>query len=249
MAGHSHWARIKRKKAAVDSKRGRVFGMLAKAIMAAARHGGGDPAANLALRYAIEAARAENMPRATIERAILKGTGELGGGRLLELVYEGYAPGGAAVLVPTLTDNSARTSPEIRQIFEKHGGRLGTPGSVAWLFEKKALFTLPSSAVSAERLLEIALEAGADDVADEGASAVVTGPPDAFARIAAALEREGLRPETREIAFLPKARVALEPEAARRVLKLVEALEEHEDVQAAITNADLPAEVLAELAS
>lgn len=249
MAGHSHWARIKRKKAAVDSKRGRVFSMLAKAIMAAARHGGGDPAGNLALRYAIEAARAENMPRATIERAVLKGTGELGGERLAELIYEGYAPGGTAVLVQALTDNSARTSPEIRQIFEKHGGRLGTPGSVAWLFEKKALFALPADAVAEERLLELALEAGAEDVADEGASFAVTGPPDAFARIAGALERAGLRPETREIAYLPKVRVALEPEAARRVLRLVEALEEHEDVQAAITNADLPAEVLAEIGS
>jgi len=247
MAGHSHWARIKRKKSAVDVKRGKVFSTLSKAIMAAARQGGGDPSGNLSLRYAIDAARAENMPRHTIERAVLKGTGSLEGPPLAALTFEGYGPGGTAVLVQVITDNTTRTSPEIRGIFERFGGKMGAPGSVAWNFEKKALFTLPSGAIGEDRLLELALAAGADDVVNEGASYAVTGPPDAFGRIAEALETAALAPESRDVTFVPKARIMLEPEPARRVVRLVEALEELDDVQAAITNADLPADLLAEL--
>lgn len=249
MSGHSHWAGIKRKKALVDKKRGKVFGRLAKGIMVAARHGGGDPAANLSLRYAIDEARAANMPRDTIERAVLKGTGDLEGAAVHEIAYEVYAPGGAAILVLTVTDNTNRTSAEIRQILEKHGGKVGAPGSVAWNFEKRAVFTVASADVPEERLLEIALLAGADDVENEGESFSVVAPPDAFGRVAKALEGAGIVPASAEITFVPKSRVMLEPDAARRVVKLIDAIEDNDDVQSAHTNADLPAEVVAELES
>jgi len=249
MAGHSHWAGIKHKKAAVDAKRGKIFGRIARNIIAAARTGGGDPEMNLSLRYAIDKARAANMPRDNIERAIKKGTGELGGDTIQEITYEGYGPGGAGVVIQTITDNPNRTAPEVRSILEKRGGSLGKPGSVAWNFEKKALFTLATDTVGEERLMEIALEAGADDIEKEGERWSVTAPPEAFADVARALEAAGIRPETADVTLLPKAQVMLEPDDARKMIAIIEALEDHDDVQNAITNADIPDEVLAEMDS
>lgn len=247
MAGHSHWAGIKHKKKLVDARRGKVFGKLSKGIIVAARTGGGDPAANLALRYAIDKARAANMPRDTIERAVKKGTGELEGEDISELTYEGYGPGGAGILISALTDNPNRTAPEVRSILEKRGGSLGKQGSVAWNFEKKALLTVKARGVDEEELLETALEAGAEDVAREGDAFAVTGPPDAFGALAEALEEAGIAPETKDVTFIPKSTVMLSPDDGRRIVEIIGALEEHDDVQSAITNGDLPEEVLAEL--
>jgi YebC/PmpR family DNA-binding regulatory protein len=247
MAGHSHWAGIKHKKAAQDAKRGKVFSKIARAIIAAARAGGGDPATNLSLRYAIDKARAANMPRDNIDRAIQKGTGDLKGAEIAELTYEGYGPGGAGILVQVITENTNRTGPEVRRILEKRGGTLGKPGSVAWNFEKKALLTVSGKVVEEDKLIETALEAGADDVTNEGEAYAVTGPPDAFGDLVAALERAGIEAATSEVEFIPKSRVMLAAADARRMIEIIEALEDHDDVQAAITNADLPDEVLAEL--
>ncbi|MHC4932126.1 MAG: YebC/PmpR family DNA-binding transcriptional regulator [Planctomycetota bacterium] len=249
MAGHSHWAGIKHKKAAVDAKRGKVFGKLSRAIIAAARTGGGDPDTNLSLRYAIDKARAANMPRDTIARAVKKGTGELEGEEILELTYEAYGPGGAGVIIQTITDNSNRTSSEVRAILEKRGGRLGKPGSVAWNFQKLALFTLPTEGVDEEQIMEVALESGADDVANEGAFYSVTAPPESFAALAAALEAAGIKPETNEVTLVPKSQVMLSADDARRMIAIIEALEDHDDVQSAITNGEIPDEVMAELGS
>lgn len=247
MAGHSHWAGIKHKKAAQDAKRGKVFSKIARAIIAAARTGGGDPATNLSLRYAIDKARAANMPRDNIDRAVKKGTGELKGAEIVELTYEGYGPGGAGILVQVITENTNRTGPEVRRILEKRGGTLGKPGSVAWNFEQKSLLTVSGGAVDEDMLIETALEAGADDVTNEGEAFAVTGPPDAFDDLVAALRQAGIDAATSEVGFIPKSRVMLAPDDARRMIEIIEALEDHDDVQSAITNADLPDEVLAEL--
>lgn len=249
MSGHSKWANIKHRKAAVDAKRGKIFSKMARAIMAAARTGGGDTDMNLSLRYAIDKARSVNMPRDNIERAIKKGTGELEGAALQELTYEAYGPGGAGVVIHALTDNSNRTSPEIRSILEKHGGSLGKPGSVAWNFEQKALFTVSAADVDEDKLMELALEAGADDVIRDGDSFSVTGPPASFSDLTAALESAGIAPQTTDITSVPKNRVMLSPADARRMIAIIEALEDHDDIQSAITNGDLPEEVLAELGS
>jgi YebC/PmpR family DNA-binding regulatory protein len=248
MAGHSKWANIKHRKAAVDAKRGKIFSKMARLIMAAARSGGGDPDMNLSLRYAIDKARAANMPRDNIDRAIKKGTGELEGEELQELTYEGYGPGGAGIVIQALTDNSNRTSPEVRSILEKRGGTLGKPGSVAWNFEKKALFTVSAEGRDEDELMMLALEAGAEDVTNEGDSYAITAPPDAFGPLGKALEDAGIKPETSDVTLVPKARVMLEADDARKMMQIIEALEDHDDVQSAITNADLPDEVLAELA-
>ncbi len=224
MAGHSKWANIKHRKAAVDAKRGKVFSKMARAIMAAARTGGADTDMNLSLRYAIDKARAVNMPRDNIERAIKKGTGELEGEALQELTYEGYGPGGAGVVIHALTDNSNRTSPEIRSILEKRGGTLGKPGSVAWNFEQKTLFTVSTADVDEDTLMELALEAGADDVINDGDSFSVTGPPASFADLTAALERGGIATQTADITSVPKNRVMLSPADARKMIAIIEAL-------------------------
>jgi YebC/PmpR family DNA-binding regulatory protein len=188
------------------------------------------------------------MPRDTIERAIQKGTGELAGEEIHEVLYEAYGPGGAGILIQAITDNLNRTVPEVRGVLEKRGGTLGKPGSVAWNFEKKALFTVKTSAVPEDRLLEVALEAGADDVRNEGESYAIVAPSDAFPGIEERLRKEGIAAETSDVTFVAKSPVPLAPEDARRMVQLVEALEELEDVQSAITNADIPDDVLAELA-
>ena len=248
MAGHSHWAGIKHKKAAQDAKRGKIFSKIARAIIAAARTGGGDIATNLSLRYAIDKARAANMPRDNIARAVKKGTGELAGEEIVELTYEAYGPGGAGILIQALTDNINRTGPEVRFALEKQGASLGKPGSVAWNFEQKSLFTVKKSAVDEDKLMEIALEAGAEDVTDEGGAFAVVGPPGHFGALGEALEGAKIDCDTGEVAFVPKSRVMLTPDDARKMIRIIEALEDLDDIQAAITNADLPEEVLAELA-
>jgi YebC/PmpR family DNA-binding regulatory protein len=245
MAGHSHWAGIKHKKALVDAKRGKLWSKLAKAIIVAARMGGGDPAANLRLRYAIDDAKAVSMPKDNIERAIKKGTGELDSENLEEVVYEGYGAGGVAVLCEVLTDNRNRTAPEIRKIFEMSDGKLGSTGCVAWMFDVKGLFRLPGDQVDEDRLLEIALEAGADDVRRDGDDFEVTCDPSAFQGVAQALSGAGLKPEVSQLARIPHSAVDLDADNARKVLKLMERLDEHDDVQNVSSNFNIPDDVMA----
>jgi len=247
MSGHSHWAGIKHKKALVDAKRGKVWGKLSKAIIIAAKMGGGDPDANFRLRTAIEDAKAMSMPKDNIARAIKRGTGELGGAELEEVVYEGYGPGGVAVLCEVLTDNRNRTAPEIRKAFEVAGGKLGGSGCVAWNFEKKGLFLIPTDKVEEDSLMEIALEAGADDVKTAGDKFEVTCEPNQYRAFSEALQAAGIQPEVSELALIPKDTVDLDAATARKVLKLMEKLDDHDDVQSVSSNFNIPDEVMAEL--
>lgn len=247
MAGHSHWANIAAKKGVVDKKRGKLFGKLSRAIIVAAQHGGGDPDANLTLRYAIDKAKKGSMPKDTIERAVKKGCGELGGEQYVELAYEGYGPGGVAVLCEILTENRNRTAGELRKLFEVSGGNLGSTGCVAWMFERKGLFLVPARHVDEDRLFEIALEAGADDVQEVGDSYEVTCSPEAYQVVSDALEANKLPTDVAEIARLPSSTVDLDASTGRRVLKLMEALEDHDDVQSVTSNFNIPDEVMEEV--
>ena len=249
MAGHSHWANIARKKAVVDAKRGKLWSKLAKAIIVAAKHGGGDPDANLRLRYAIDAAKAVSMPKDNIQRAIKTGTGELKGGDLEESLYEGYAAGGVAVLCEILTDNKNRTAPEIRKIFEMCGGKLGGTGCVAYLFERKGLIRLPAAACDEDRIMELGLEAGADDVKRADDQWEIVCDPAAMTGVLDALKAAGLEPASNELARLPTNTVDVEDvETARKVLTLMERLDDHDDVQSVAANFSIPDAALAELA-
>jgi len=248
MAGHSHWANIARKKAVVDAKRGKLWSKLAKAIIVAAKHGGGDPDANLRLRYAIDAAKAVSMPKDNIQRAIKAGTGELKGGDLEESLYEGYAAGGVAVLCEILTDNKNRTAPEIRKIFEMSGGKLGGTGCVAYLFERKGVIRLPAAASDEDRIMELALEAGADDVKPALDQWEIVCDPAVMTGVLAALEAAGLEPASNEIARIPTNTVDVDDvETARKVLALMERLDDHDDVQSVSANFSIPDAALAEL--
>jgi len=247
MAGHSHWAGIKHKKALVDAKRGKLWSKLSKAIIVAARTGGGDPATNLRLRYAIDDARAMSMPKDNIERAIKRGTGELEGGNLEQVIYEGYGPGGVAVLCDVLTDNRNRTASEIRKIFELANGKLGTSGCVAWMFQSKGLFLIPADQTDEETLLEIALEAGADDVRLDSGNFEITCTPDDFQQVSQALSEADLKPEVSKVTLLPKTTVDLDAPTAQKVLKLMERLDDHDDVQNVASNFNIPDEVMAEI--
>ncbi len=247
MAGHSHWAGIKHKKAIIDNKRGKLWTKLAKAIIVAAKLGGGDPDANIRLRYAIEDAKAGNMPNDTIARAIKRGTGELAGGDVEEILYEGYGPNGVAVLCEIFTDNRNRTAPEIRKIFDRHDGKLGATGCVAWMFDRKGLFLISTDKVAEERLLEIALESGADDVRRSGDSFEVLCDPSGFQEVAAALDAAGIAVDSSQIARIPSNTVDLDAEAGRKVLKLLEELDDHDDVQSVSANFNIPDEVMAEI--
>lgn len=249
MAGHSHWANIAHKKGIVDKKRGKLFGKLSKAIIVAAQHGGGDPAANLSLRYAIDRAKKNSMPNDTIERAIKKGCGELSGEQYSEIVYEGYGPDGVAVLCDILTENRNRTAGEIRKIFEVHGGNLGGTGCVAWMFERKGVFLIPAKNVDEDRLYEIALEAGATDVRLDGENYEVTCTPDVFQQVSEAFEQQKIPTEMAEISRVATTTVELDAESSRRVLKLMEALEEHDDVQSVTSNFNIPDEIMQEVSS
>jgi len=244
MAGHSHWANIKHKKAKTDAKRGKVWGKCAKAIMVAAKNGGPDPAANLTLRYAIEEARAANMPRDTIERAVKKGAGELGADAYESIRYEGYGPGGVAVIVDALTDNRTRTVGEVRLAFTKFGGNLGASGCVAYLFEQKGQFTLPEEKATEEKIMSAALEAGADDAwLDEGVW-TITCPPTDFIAVKEALEAAGLETDSSEITMIPGTLTEVTGDAVAKAVRLIDALEDNDDVQKVYTNMDASAEAL-----
>ena len=241
MAGHSHSANIARRKNAVDAKRGKLFSKLARAIISAARQGGGDPEQNLKLKYAIEKAKAGNMPKDNIERAIKAGSGTKDGDDFEELNYEGYAPCGVAVLVSALTDNRNRTAPEVKYTFEHHGGNMGATGSVSFMFDFKSIFVLETAERSEDEMMEIAIEAGAEDVQIESGYATVVADPTEFLSVKEALEAAELTLMSAETGFLPQNTIKLETEAdARKVLKLIDALEENEDVQSVYSNYELP---------
>ncbi len=245
MAGHSHWAQIKRKKAAQDAKRGKLFTKLIREIMVAARIGGGDPSANPRLRAAIQAAKAANMPKENIERAIRKGTGQEPGTTWEEAVYEGYGPGGVAVLIKSVTDNKRRTVSELRHIFSKCGGNLAEPGAVSWIFEQKGLIVVTKDGVDEEKLLEIALEAGAEDVREyESEFEVITAPQD-LENVKSALEGAGVKVTSAKVTMVPKTTVKLEDEkTVQQMLRLMETLEDHDDVQQIYANFDIPDELM-----
>lgn len=247
MAGHSHWANIAAKKGAVDKKRGKLFGKLARYIIVAARRGGGDPAANLALRYAIERAKKSSMPNDTIDRAVKKGTGELGADNYEEILYEGYGPAGVAVLCEILTENRNRTAGEVRKIFEVHGGNLGATGCVAWMFERKGIFQIPAKNTTEDQLMEVALDAGAEDVRHTGETFEVICPPDAFQPVTEALEAAQIATDSAELTRIAANTVDLDADSARSVLKLIEALEDNDDVQTVMSNFNIPDELMAEL--
>jgi YebC/PmpR family DNA-binding regulatory protein len=238
MAGHSHWAKIKRAKGATDAKRGKVWSKIARKIIIAAK-GGGDPRDNLSLRYTIEEAKAANMPKDTIEKAILKGTGELGGDNYEAAVYEGYASGGVAILVDALTNNRARTAPEMREIFERNGGNFAASGSVSFQFTRQGIIAIKVDAVSEDSLIEVALDAGAEDVKDQGEVFEVITTPTAFHKVKEALAAAKIPIEAAEIANLPTTTVPVEGEAAQKLLKLIDALEDNDDVQNVSHNAEI----------
>jgi YebC/PmpR family DNA-binding regulatory protein len=230
MSGHSKWATIKHKKAALDAKRGKAFTRLIKEIMIAARTGG-DPEANARLRTAVVAAKAVSMPADNIKRAIMRGTGELEGGQIDEMQYEGYGPGGAAVLVGVATDNKNRTVSEIRHLFSKNGGNMGELGSVAWMFERKSQIFIDGESATEDQLMSIVLDAGADDLRDQGGTWEILSAPESHEAVLQAIEKASLKTESAEIAMVPKNTVKLEGKNAQAMLRLYDALEEHDDVQ------------------
>ncbi len=239
MSGHSKWHSIKHKKAATDSKRGRIFTRLIKEMTAAARNGGGDPDSNPRLRLAVATAKQNNMPADNIKRAIMRGTGELPGVSYEDVNYEGYGPGGAAIFVHVLTDNTNRTVAEIRHILSKNGGNLGETGCVGWMFERKGYFVVEKSAVGEDRLMDVILGLGADDMRDDGDNYEVFSSSERFDAIKAGLEKEGIPLAASEISMVPQNYVKLEGKSAQTMLKLMEALEDHEDVQNVWSNFDV----------
>ncbi len=249
MSGHSKWSTIKHKKAATDAKRGKIFTKLIKEVTVAARLGGGDVSANPRLRAAIDAAKAQNMPKSNIERAIKKGTGELEGVNYEEITYEGYGPGGVAVLVETITDNRQRTVADVRHLLAKRGGNMGEPGSVSWVFEKKGLIVIEKDKVDEETLMDVALEAGAEDIRDEGSEWEVETAPEALENVRDAVNEAGIEIISAEVSMVPGNTVKLEDEKlARQMLLLMEALEENDDVQNVYANFDIPEAILERVA-
>lgn len=249
MAGHSHWARIKRAKAVTDARRGRSWSRLSRAVIVAARQGGGDPDANLTLRYAMDACRDANMPKDTIERAIKKGTGELGGVSLEELLFEGYGPGGAAIMCAALTDNRNRTAPEIKKIFETRGGNIGAANCVAWMFTKRGVFIVSADQTDEDTLTNIALEKGAEDIQSLGDAFELSCDPSVFNDVREALTAAGIKTESAELSMVASSTVTLQGEEAERMMKLIEALEEHDDVEAVHSNFEVSDEDMARLSS
>jgi YebC/PmpR family DNA-binding regulatory protein len=242
MSGHSKWSTIKRKKGAADAKRGKIFTKLIKELTIAAREGGGDPSGNPRLRLAIDNAKAANMPADNIERAIKKATGELEGTTISELTYEGYGPGGIAILVEVATDNKNRTVAEVRHLFSKHGGNMGESGSVAWMFEKKGIITLPKQGKSEEDILEIALNAGAEDMRTEEDFFEIQTDIESFETVRKALVDEELTIENASLQWIAKNTINIGGENAEKLLKLIEGLEDSDDVQNVYSNADFDEE-------
>lgn len=240
MAGHSHWAGIKHKKALIDSKRGKLWSRLSKAIIIAAKLGGGDPDSNARLRQAIDDAKAVSMPKDNIQRAVKKGTGELDGGNVEEILYEGYGPFGVAVLCEIMTDNRNRTAPELRKMFEVHGGELGKSNSVAYLFDRKGVFQIETAGNDEEKVMEVTLEAGAEDFQNNGEQFEVTCLPEHYSGIASALEEAGISCTSKSISRVPNNVVDLDPESGAKILKFLEALDDHDDVQDVFANFNLP---------
>jgi YebC/PmpR family DNA-binding regulatory protein len=251
VSGHSKWSSIKHKKGAADKKRGKLFSKLSRAIMVAAKEGGADPAANLALQNAIEKARSYSMPKDNIERAIAKGSGEAGDGAAWEtVVYEGYGPDGVAVIVEALTDNRNRTASDVRHLFSKHGGNLGATGAVAWQFERRGIVLVDAEGVDEEELFLAVAEAGADDVELDGSTFQVSSAPEQLALVREAVEAAGFTVESAELSMVPKVTVAIDDEStAKKVVRLVEGLEDNDDVQDVYANFDIPESVLEAVAS
>jgi len=248
MSGHSKWATIKHKKGALDAKRGKIFTRLIKEITIAAKNGGGDPDSNPRLRTAIAAAKAENMPADNIKRAVQRGTGELPGATYEEFTLEGYGPGGVALMLDINTDNRNRTVSEIRHAFGKNGGNMAEAGAVSWMFHKKGDIVVPKSAASEDDLMNIVLEAGADDLRDDGENWEVVTDTSSFEGVVEAVKKAGITPASAEVAMIPQTYIKLEGQQATTMIRLVEALEEHDDVQNVHSNFDIDAKLLEEVA-
>ncbi|MBL8794194.1 MAG: YebC/PmpR family DNA-binding transcriptional regulator [Planctomycetia bacterium] len=246
MSGHSHWATIKHKKGATDAKRGKLWSKLSRAIIIAARHGGGDPETNLKLRYAIGKAREVSMPKDNIERAVKRGTGETEGIQFEELSYEGYGPGGVAILVEVLTDNRNRTNGEIRKIFDRTGGKMGSAGNVAFLFDRKGLLAIEKAGVDEDGLMAIALEAGAEDLKQADDVFEITCDPASFNQVKDALEKNNIKTLSADIVQLAKTPRDVDLETGQKVFRMMEALDDHDDVQKVYTDANISKEMAAE---
>jgi YebC/PmpR family DNA-binding regulatory protein len=248
MSGHSHWATIKHKKGAIDAKRGKLWSKLSRAIIIAAKNGGGDPNMNLKLRYAIDKAREVSMPKDNIERAIKRGTGEVEGLIFEEITYEGFGPGGVAILVEVLTDNRNRTNGEVRKIFERGGGNMGSAGCVGYLFERKGIFSVDTNGVDEDTLMGVALDAGADDLKRAGSTFEITCEPAQFNKVQEALHKANVTTVNAELAQIGKVPVDVDVETAKKVMRLMETLDDHDDVQHVYCNVNLTEEVMAEMA-
>lgn len=244
MSGHSKWSTIKRKKGAKDAQRGKLFSKLVKEIIVAAKMGGGDVGANARLRTAVSTARSNSLPADNIERAIKKGTGDLEGASYEEVTYEGYGPGGVAIIASALTDNRNRTVAEIRHLFDKNGGNIGTSGCVAWMFKKRGVIHVGKSAADEEKLLEIGLEAGADDVSATEEGFEISTTPEAFSAVSDALDAAGIAVENAEVAMVPDTTVTVTGKDAEQVVRLLDALDDHDDMQSVASNADIPPDEL-----
>ncbi len=247
MGGHSHWKGIKEKKGKVDAKRGKLFAKLIRAIEITAKQGGANPDNNPTLADAIQRAKDGRVPRDTIERAVARGAGETGEANYQQVFYEGYGPGGVAILAETLTENRNRTSQDLRSIFTKQGGALGEPNSVKWMFDKRGVILIEKAAADEDRIMEIALESGADDVRDTGGEWEIVTDPASFEAVRSAIENAGLTPSSAEVTMVPQNTVPVDETNAKSVLKLVDSLEDHDDVQAVYANFDIPESVLAEV--
>ncbi len=246
MAGHSHWARIKHKKAVVDSRRGRLWSKLSRRIIVAAKTGGGDPDQNLALRYAIDKAKEANMPRDTIEKAIKRGSGGLEGTTFEDVLYEGYGPKGVAVMAQALTDNRNRTAGEVRKIFERVGGSLGPTNCVAYQFMRKGMFAFSSEVADEDRVMELAV-AGDGDYRLDGNTWEITCDPVRFEELKSALTQAGIKPDVADITMMPIANITVDAETGQRLLSFIEELEEHDDIQTVYSNFDIPEEVMSRM--
>lgn len=249
MSGHSKWASIKHKKGVVDAKRGRLFTKLIREITVAAREGGGNPDTNPRLRTAIERAKSANMPQDNIEKAIKKGTGEIEGVSYESCTFEGYGPGGVALMIEALTDNKNRTAAEIRNIFSKKGGNMAGAGSVAWIFNKKGYFLIDKSQISEDEIYSISIDAGAEDVLVQEKNYEIICDPKDFEKLKEAFQKKGIKPDEAEITMIPTSKVKVEGDTAKQLLSLIEALEEHDDVQKVHANFDIPDDVMEKIAS